>query len=64
MTSRGIDSGLTGHKASRPKPGPKPDRLKIEGNWKEVLRETLKKKNPPEEQGSGGEDEDVGVEDA
>jgi hypothetical protein len=29
-----------------PKRGPEPDRLKIEGDWKEAVKESLKKKKP------------------
>jgi hypothetical protein len=28
--------------------GPKPDTLKIEGDWKEAMRRSLQKKKPPE----------------
>jgi hypothetical protein len=30
------------------KPGPKPQRLKIEGDWKEAVARSFKKKKPPE----------------
>jgi hypothetical protein len=29
-------------------PGPKPDLLKIEGDWKEAMKKSLEKKKPPE----------------
>ena len=29
-------------------PGPKPDVLKIRGNWKNAVRQSLQKKKPPE----------------
>jgi hypothetical protein len=28
------------------KPGPKPDTLKIEGNWQDAMRKSLAKKKP------------------
>ena len=28
-------------------PGPKPDTLKIEGNWQRAVKKSLKKKKPP-----------------
>lgn len=31
-----------------PKPGPDPERLKIEGDWEEAMGEALKKKKPPD----------------
>jgi hypothetical protein len=36
--------------ADRPKsaPGPKPDVLKIRGNWKDAVRQSLQKKKPAE----------------
>ncbi|HXJ93844.1 MAG TPA: hypothetical protein VMT20_13420 [Terriglobia bacterium] len=30
------------------KPGPKPERLKIEGNWRDAIKKSLAKKKPPE----------------
>ncbi len=30
------------------KRGPKPDHLKVEGNWKEAVKKSLTKKKPPE----------------
>ncbi len=30
------------------KRGPKPQRLKIDGDWREVMKESLTKKKPPE----------------
>jgi len=37
-------------KAAPPKvlPGPKPDLLKIEGNWKTAVKTSFDKKKPPE----------------
>jgi hypothetical protein len=32
--------------STRKKPGPEPDRLKIEGNWKEAMKQSLQKKRP------------------
>jgi hypothetical protein len=29
-------------------PGPKPERLKIKGNWQSAMRKSLKKRKPPE----------------
>jgi hypothetical protein len=29
-------------------PGPDPERLKLEGNWKDLIAEALAKKRPPE----------------
>jgi hypothetical protein len=29
-------------------PGPKPEVLKLEGNWKDAIKESLKKRRPPE----------------
>jgi hypothetical protein len=29
-------------------PGPKPDLLKIRGNWKDAVKQSLQKKKPPE----------------
>ncbi len=29
-------------------PGPKPDRMKIDGDWKEAAKKALEKKRPPE----------------
>jgi hypothetical protein len=30
------------------KRGPKEDRLKLEGDWKDLMRRSLRKKRPPE----------------
>ena len=30
------------------KPGPKPDRLKIEGDWEEAAKRLVRKQKPPE----------------
>jgi hypothetical protein len=30
------------------KPGPKPDVLKIHGNWQAAMKKSLKKRKPPE----------------
>jgi hypothetical protein len=30
------------------KPGPEPERLKIEGDWEEAVKRTLAKKRPPD----------------
>jgi hypothetical protein len=36
-------------KAKKPaKRGPKPDILKLEGNWKDAVQKSLSKKKPPE----------------
>ena len=29
-------------------PGPKPDRLKIKGEWRSAVKKSLEKKKPPE----------------
>lgn len=42
----------------RSKPGPEPERLKIEGDWKDAVKRALPKKKPPEE-ASGGSDNGV-----
>ena len=28
-------------------PGPKPDRLKLKGNWRDAVKQSLQKKEPP-----------------
>ena len=33
-------------KPPKPKPGPKPDTLKIEGDWEEAMKKSLAKKKP------------------
>jgi hypothetical protein len=30
------------------KPGPKPELLKLHGNWKSLMKKSLQKKKPPE----------------
>ncbi len=35
-------------KPDKERPGPKPDRLKIEGEWEEAVKEALDKERPPE----------------
>jgi hypothetical protein len=37
-------------KSARPKssPGPKPDVLKLKGRWQDAVKQSLKKKKPPE----------------
>ena len=30
------------------KPGPKPDRLKIQGNWRDAMKQSLQKRKPAE----------------
>jgi hypothetical protein len=37
-------------KSEKPKapPGPKPDVLKLKGPWQQAVRQSLKKKKPPE----------------
>jgi hypothetical protein len=35
-------------KKERHPPGPKPDTLKIEGSWKEAVKNSLEKKKPKE----------------
>jgi hypothetical protein len=32
----------------RAAPGPKPDTLKIDGDWKAAIKKSLQKKKPPE----------------
>jgi hypothetical protein len=32
----------------RATPGPKPDVLKLEGDWKDAVKKSLRKKKPPE----------------
>ena len=34
----------------RRKPGPEPERLKIEGDWKDALRQIVRKDQPPEDE--------------
>jgi len=34
--------------SQRKSPGPKPDTLRIEGDWKKALKKSLGKKKPPE----------------
>jgi len=38
------------NKTVRPKsaPGPKPDVLKIKGRWQDAVKQSLKKKKPPQ----------------
>jgi hypothetical protein len=33
-------------KTSKAKPGPKPDILKIDGNWQDAVKKSLQKKKP------------------
>jgi hypothetical protein len=33
---------------SKAPPGPKPDLLKIKGNWQDAVKQSLQKKKPPE----------------
>ncbi len=33
-------------KPAKPKPGPKPDTLKVEGNWEDAMKKSLEKKKP------------------
>jgi len=33
-------------KSAKPKPGPKPDTLKVEGDWQEAMEKSLTKKKP------------------
>ena len=35
-------------KKQRATPGPKPDTLKIEGDWRDAVKKSLSKKKPPE----------------
>lgn len=35
-------------KDRRDKPGPKPDHLKLEGDWEEAMKKALKKEKPKE----------------
>lgn len=32
----------------KPKPGPEPERLKIEGDWEDAIKKALKTPRPPE----------------
>lgn len=34
-------------KKRKKKPGPKPERLKLEGDWKDAIKKALKKTLPP-----------------
>lgn len=34
-------------KPATPKPGPKPEVLKLEGNWQDAVKKSLAKKKPP-----------------
>jgi hypothetical protein len=36
------------NKKQRATPGPKPDTLKIEGDWRDAVKKSLSKKKPPE----------------
>jgi hypothetical protein len=36
-------------KSAKRKVGPKPERLKIEGDWKDAVAQALKKGRPPKE---------------
>jgi hypothetical protein len=36
------------NKRSDSTPGPKPDTLKIDGNWEEAVKKSFTKKKPPE----------------
>jgi len=38
----------TDSNAKGSKPGPKPETLKIKGNWQDAVRKSLKKRKPPE----------------
>jgi len=40
------------------KPGPKPDTVKIEGDWKDAIKKALGKKPEPKEPDDDGEVED------
>jgi hypothetical protein len=33
-------------KKQNPKPGPKPDQLKIEGNWEDAVKKAVNKEKP------------------
>lgn len=35
-------------KPKKSKPGPDPERLKIEGDWEEAAKKAMQKKRPPE----------------
>ncbi len=41
-------TGQSKRKAKHTTPGPKPDVLKIEGDWKEAVKKSLQKKKPKE----------------
>jgi hypothetical protein len=36
------------HSKKKATPGPKPDRLKLKGNWKDLVKKSLSKKKPAE----------------
>jgi hypothetical protein len=36
------------HSRKKATPGPKADRLKLKGNWKDLVKKSLSKKKPPE----------------
>lgn len=36
------------HSKKKTTPGPKPDRLKLKGNWKDLAKKSLSKKKPAE----------------
>jgi hypothetical protein len=38
----------SGSKKPNAAPGPKPDRLKLKGNWQAAIKKSLMKKKPPE----------------
>ncbi len=43
-----IKSGKAPKPRARKNPGPKPEVLKIEGNWKDAIKKALRKKHPKE----------------
>jgi hypothetical protein len=45
-TKKKVANSLS-HSKKKGTPGPKADRLKLEGNWKDLMKKALSKKKPP-----------------
>jgi hypothetical protein len=45
-----VNKRIKSKRPNRPKsaPGPKPDVLKLKGKWQDAVKQSLKKKTPPE----------------
>jgi hypothetical protein len=48
MSSKKKSKSIAMDSKPKEKSGPKPDVLKIEGDWKENIKKSLTKKKPPE----------------